>query len=94
MLSIWIFTQVLCWEYYIKPKNLVDIQFIKYPNYEFKSWKKMKSIKIIWVFPQTLTHDNYEKANGVQLDFFHTSSMLGILQQTEGLSGHKFNQSP
>ena len=54
----------------------------------------MKSIKIIWVFPQTLTHDNYEKANSVQLDFFHTSSMLGILQQTEGLSRHKFNQSP
>ena len=54
----------------------------------------MKGITIIWDFPQTLTHDNYEQATGVQLDIFHTSSMLGILQQTEGLSRHKFNQSP
>ena len=31
------FAQALCGEYYNKPKNLVAIQFIKYPNFEFKN---------------------------------------------------------
>ena len=31
------FTQVLCWGYCSKPKNLVIIQFIRYPNFEFKN---------------------------------------------------------
>ena len=42
MLSISFFTQVLCWEYYSKPKNSVVIQFIKYPNFDFINWKKKK----------------------------------------------------
>ena len=33
-----------------------------------------------------LTHDDYEQTNGIQLEFFYTSPMLGILQQTEELS--------
>ena len=79
------FTQSLCWEYYSKQKDLVVIQFIKYPNFEFKSWKKKT-----WQISesrgcfQILTHDNYEQTNGIQLEFFYTSPMLGILQQTEG----------
>ena len=32
-----LFTQALSLEYYIKPKTLVVIQFIKYPNFEFKT---------------------------------------------------------
>ena len=32
-----------------------------------------------------LIHDNYEETNGIQLEFFYTSPMMGILQQTEGL---------
>ena len=31
------FTQALCWEYYSKPKNVVVIQFIKYPNFDLKN---------------------------------------------------------
>ena len=73
------FTQALCWEYYSKPKNLVVIQFIKYPNFELKIEKKKKKKKEnkrkeknirIWSFFQILTHDNYEQTNGVQLEFF------------------------
>ena len=51
MLSISFFTQVLCWEYYSKPKNSVVIQFIKYPNFEFINWKKKNTKNIrIWRF--------------------------------------------
>ena len=32
---------------------------------------------------QILTHDNYEQTNGIQLEFFYLSPMLGILQQTK-----------
>ena len=39
------FTQALCWEYYSKPKNLVVIQFIKYPNFELKIKKRKKKKK-------------------------------------------------
>ena len=45
-------------------------------------------------FFQLLTHDNYEQRNGIQLQFFYTSPMLGVLQQTEGLSRHKLHQNP
>ena len=41
-----VFTQALCWEYYSKPKDLVVIQFIKYPNFEFKNMKNIR----IWRF--------------------------------------------
>ena len=34
------FIQALCWEYYTKLKNWVDIRFIKDPNFESKNWKK------------------------------------------------------
>ena len=34
------FIQALCWEYYNKPNNLVVMQVIKYPNFEFKNGKK------------------------------------------------------
>ena len=84
------FTQALCWEYYTKPKNLVVIQFIKYPNFELKIKKRKKKKKRkeknirIWSFFQILTHDNYEQTNGVQLEFFYTSPILRIPQQTEG----------
>ena len=43
---------------------------------------------------QILTHDNYEQTNGVQLEFCYTRPMLGISQQTEGLSRHKCHQKP
>ena len=39
-----------------------------------------------------LTRDNYEQTNGVQLEFCYTRPMLGIPQQTEGLSRHKCHQ--
>ena len=45
-----------------------------------KTWKISESEGYF----QILTHDNYEQTNGVQLEFFYTSLMLGILQQTEG----------
>ena len=67
------FTQDLCWEYYSKPNNLVVIQFIKYPNFEFKNLDNF----------QILTYGNYGQTNGIQLELFYTSPMLGILQQTE-----------
>ena len=44
----------------------------------------MKNIRIF-----RLTHENYEKTNGIQLEFFYKSLMLEILQQTEGLCRHK-----
>ena len=47
------FTQALCWEYYSKPNNLVVIQFIKYPNFEFKNWKKhekYQNLEVIFKF--------------------------------------------
>ena len=46
--------------------------------------KKKKNSRIR--FFQILTHDNYGEINIVQLEFFYTSPILGILQQTEGLS--------
>ena len=45
-------------------------------------------------FLQILTHDNYKQTNGIQVDFFYTSPMLEILQQTEVLSRHKLYQRP
>ena len=81
------FTQALCWEYYSKPKNLVVIQFIKYPNFEFKFFlKKWQLSESGGVFFQILTHDNYEQTNGIQLELFYTIPMLGILQQSKELS--------
>ena len=44
-------------------------------------------------FFQILTRDNYEKTNGIQLDFFYKSPIQGMLQQTEGLR-HKLHQRP
>ena len=64
------FTQALCWEYYSKLKNLVVIQFIKYPNFEFKSWKKTWKMSESGGFFQVFTHDNYELTNDSQLYFF------------------------
>ena len=53
-----------------KSKNLVVIQFIRYPNFEFKNWKKnLKNVRI-WRFFQILTHNNYEQTDGIQLEFF------------------------
>ena len=89
------FTQALCWEYYSKPKNLVVIQFIKCPNFEFKFFlKKWQLSESGGVFFQILTHDNYEQTNSTQLKFFYTSLTLGVLHQTEGLSRHKLHQKP
>ena len=34
-------------------------------------------------FLQILTHDNYEQTNGIQLEFFCTSPLPGILHQTK-----------
>ena len=45
-------------------------------------------------FLQILTHDNYKQTNGIQVDFFYTSPMLEMLQQTEVLSRHKLYQRP
>ena len=63
------------------------MQFIKYLNSEFKNWKK-KTWKISesGCYFQILTHDNYEQTNGIQLELFCASPMLGILQQTKELS--------
>ena len=47
-----------------------------------KTWKISES----GGYFQILTHDNYEQTNGIQLELFYTSPMLGILQQTKGLS--------
>ena len=83
-----IFAQALCWKYYSKPKNLVvilGIQFFKEPNFEFKIEKIWKISKSGGYF-QVLTHDNYEQTNGIQLEFFYISPMLGIQQQTKELS--------
>ena len=44
-------------------------------------------------FFQSLTHDYYEQANSIQLQFFYKSPTQGILQQTEGLR-HKLHQIP
>ena len=71
MLSIWIFfTQALCWKYHSKPENLVVIQFMKYPNFEFKHWKKHKKCQNLEGFFQILAHDDYEQTNSTQLKFF------------------------
>ena len=71
--------QALFWEYYSRPKNLVVIQFIKYLNFEIN----IKNIRI-WRFFQILTYDdNYKQTNGIQLEFFYRSPILGILQQTK-----------
>ena len=51
----------------------------------------MKDIRI-WRLFQILTQDNYEQTNYIQLEFFYTSPMLGVLQQTGGLSRHKHHQ--
>ena len=37
-------------------------------------------------FFQILTHDNYEQINGIQLEFFYTSPMQEIIEQTKELS--------
>ena len=65
------FAQVLCWEYYNKPKNLVAIEFIKYHNFEFKNWKKLlKNVRIRSFFYILTNDNNYELTNGIQLEFF------------------------
>ena len=55
---------------------------------ERKQTKKQKQEKYqnLEVIFEILTHDNYEQTNGIQLELFYTSPMLGILQQTKGLS--------
>ena len=56
-----------------------------------KTWKISES----GGYFQILTHDNYEQANGIQLELFYTSPMLRILQQTKGLSiRHYFWENP
>ena len=80
------FTQALCREYYKKPKNLVVIQFIKYPNFEFKNWKKIWQTSESGGYFQILIRDNYEQTNGIQLQYFYTNLMLEILQLTKELS--------
>ena len=49
---------------------------------EKKTWKISES----GGYFQILTHDNYEQTNGIQLELFYTSHMMGILQQTKELS--------
>ena len=70
MLSISFFTQVLCWEYYSKPKNSVVIQFIKYPNFDFINWKKKKKTRKISESGGFLPYDYYEQTNAIQLELF------------------------
>ena len=50
-----------------KSKTLVVIQFIRYPTFEFKNWKKRFSKKR---FFQILTHNNYKQTDGIQLEIF------------------------
>ena len=59
------------------------MQFIKYPNFEFRK-KTFKISESEGYFQIFLTHDNYKQKNGIQLELFYTSFMLGILQETEG----------
>ena len=59
------------------------MQFIKYPNFEFRK-KAFKISESEGYFQIFLTHDNYKQKNGIQLELFYTSFMLGILQETEG----------
>ena len=68
------------------------MQFIKYPNFEFKNLKKTWKISESAGYFQILTHENYEQTNGIQLEPFYTSPMLEISQQTEGLCRHKCHQ--
>ena len=49
-----------------------------------KTWKISES----WGYFQILTNDNYEQTNGIQLEFFYTSPMLGIVQQTKEFLSH------
>ena len=71
------FTQALCWGYCSKPKNLIIILFIRYPNFEFKNWRK-KNLKKI---------RNWRWTNKwYPISIFCTSPMLRILQQTKELS--------
>ena len=56
--------------------------------------KKHEQCQNLEGFFQILTHDNYEQTNGTQLKIFHTSLMLVVLYQTEGLSRHKLHQKP
>ena len=47
-----------------------------------KIWKISESRGYLHI----LRHDNYEQTNGIQLELFYISPMLGILQQTKELS--------
>ena len=69
------------------------MQFIKYPNFEFKKNKTWK-ISESGDYFQILTDDSYEQTNSIQLELFYTGPMLRILQQTERLSRHKRHQRP
>ena len=54
--------------------------------------KKHEKISESGGYFQILKHENYEQTNGIQLEYFYTSPMLEILQQTEGLCRHKHHQ--
>ena len=61
------------------------MQFIKYPNFEFRK-KTFKISESEGYFQIFLTHDNYKQKNGIQLELFYTSFMLGILHETKELN--------
>ena len=54
-----------------------------------KTWKISES----GGYFQILTHENYEQTNGIQLEFFYTSPMLEIVQQTKKKKTWKISES-
>ena len=71
LLSIWNFFTSSMLGILQQTKELIVIQLIKYPNFEFKNWKKnsWKMLESGGVF-YILTYDNHDQTNDTQLKFF------------------------
>ena len=68
------------------------MHFIKDPNSESKNKKKLKSVRI-WRFRLILTSINFRQTNAINMNFFYTRFMLGILQKTKEFSSHAIYQT-
>ena len=79
MLSIWIFYTSSMLGILKETREFSSHTIHHIPWFRVHEFKKHEKYQNLGDF---LTHDNYEQTNGIQLEFFSTNPMLGLLQQT------------
>ena len=64
------------------------------PNFWVEKLKKSLKGSESGALFQILMHNNFQQTNVIQLEFFYTTSMLGILQQNKELGSPTLHQRP